>query len=222
MTFGQSLTVETLREMFRHLQAWHSLYEAEGIDVLTGPDGEEWSLWDIDVLYEMSQHYLSVRQRQAIKLCLYENLSEARAARSMGTDESNPVTMYASSGLETLVHLYRVGMLPSTKQFRREKAKVNLRSKAVAPAWSYDWADTLADIIEETYVKPRPLSNRSANRSASVPKSEPQMPVLVRTVVSVTRAPSDEGASYYQAEEWADYLDHQYSNGKGNGASAPT
>jgi hypothetical protein len=215
MSLGQSLTVETLREMFRHLQAWHSLYEAEGIDVLTGPDGEEWALWDIDILYEMSQHYLSVRQRQAIKLCLYENLSEARAARAMGTDESNPVTMYASSGLETLVHLYRVGMLPSAQQFRREKAKVNLRSKAVAPPWAYDLADTLADIIEENYVKPRP-------RSASIPRTEPQAPVLVRTVISVVPAPSDEGASYYEAEGWADYLDHQYSNGKGNGASPPT
>jgi hypothetical protein len=202
MTFGQSLTVETLREMFRHLQAWHSLYEAEGIDVLTGPDGEEWSLWDIDILYEMSQHYLSVRQRQAIKLCLYENLSEARAARAMGTDESNPVTMYASSGLETLVHLYRVGMLPSTRQFRRERAKANQRSKAPAPAWAYDMSEALADIIEETYVKPRPR-------------------LMVAVNMVATPSPSDEGASYYQAEEWADYLDHQYSNG-GDGASAPT
>jgi hypothetical protein len=218
MTFGQSLTVETLREMFRHLQAWHSLYEAEGIDVLTGPDGEEWSLWDIDILYEMSQHYLSVRQRQAIRLCLYENLSEARAARAMGTDESNPVTMYASSGLETLVHLYRVGMLPSVQQFRRERAKVNLRSKVMAPPWSYDWADTLADIIEETYVKPRPASSRSTSGS----KNEPQGPSLVKTVISVTPAPSEEGAFYYEAEEWADYLDHRYSNGKGNYASPPT
>lgn len=201
MTFGQSLTVETLREMFRHLQAWHSLYEAEGIDVLSGPDGEEWSLWDIDVLYEMSQHYLSVRQRQAIKLCLYENLSEARAARAMGTDESNPVTMYASSGLETLVHLYRVGMLPSVSQFRRERAKANLRSKAPVPAWTYDYVEALADVIEETYIKPRGLVQTTINFIAA-------------------QAPSDEGASYYQAEEWADYLDHQY--GGGNGAGAPT
>lgn len=200
MTFGQSLTVEILREMFRHLQAWHSLYEAEGIDVLTGPDGEEWSLWDIDNLYEMSQYYLSVRQRQAIKLCLYENLSEARAARAMGTDESNPVTMYASSGLETLVHLYRVGMLPSVQQFRREKAKANMRTKAVVPTWTYEWAEALADVIEETYIKPRSNGHMQ---------------------VAVVLAPSDEGVSYYQAEEWADYLDHQYANG-GNGASAPT
>jgi hypothetical protein len=206
---GQNLTVEILRELIRHLQAWHSLYEAEGIDVLTGPDGEEWSLWDIDILYEMSQHYLSVRQRQAIKLCLYENLSEARAARAMGTDESNPVTMYASSGLESLVHLYRVGMLPSTRQFRRERAKANLRNKTTMPTWSYDWTDTLADIIEETYVKPRTVTI--------------QVPPLVKTVViAVAPAPSEEGASYYQAEEWADYLDHQYSNGKDNCASPPT
>jgi hypothetical protein len=205
MSLGQSLTVETLREMFRHLQAWHSLYEAEGIDLIRGPDGEEWSLWDIDILYEMSQHYLSVRQRQAIKLCLYENLSEARAARSMGTDESNPVTMYASSGLETLVHLYRVGMLPSTQQFRRERAKANGRNKVPVPAWTYDWAETLADIVEENYVKPRSI---------------PPVQVTKTELIIVAQAPSDEGASYYQAEEWADYLDAQYSGG--NGASAPT
>jgi hypothetical protein len=194
--------------MFRHLQAWHSLYEAEGTDVLTGPDGEEWSLWDIDILYEMSQHYLSVRQRQAIKLCLYENLSEARAARAMGTDESNPVTMYASSGLETLVHLYRVGMLPSVQQFRREQAKANNRNRAPVPVWTYDWAETLADVIEETYVNKR-------SRAQVV-----QMSPLVQATVVVT-SPSSEGDFYYQAEEWADYLDTQYSNG-GNGASPPT
>ena len=203
MTLGHSLTVEVLREFFRHLQAWHSLYEAEGVDVLSGPDGEEWSLWDIDVLYEMSQHYLSVRQRQAIRLCLYENLSEARAAKAMGTDESNPVTMYASSGLETLVHQYRVGMLPSVRQFRRERAKANMRNRAAVPAWTYDWAEAIADSIEETYVKPRPK-------------------IIATVTVVVIPAPSEEGASYYQAEEWADYLDHEYSNGKENGASPPT
>lgn len=214
MIFGQSLTVEILREMFRHLQAWHSLYEAEGIDVLSGPDGEEWSLWDIDILYEMSQYYLSVRQRQAIKLCLYDNFSEARAARSMGTDESNPVTMYASSGLETLIHLYRVGMLPSVRQFRREKAKANFRNKSAVPALgnAYDWAESLADIIEETYVKARPGPKTNGHQAS------PQMKSAV--IVSAAPAPSEEGASYYQAEEWADYLDNQYSGG--NGASAPT
>jgi hypothetical protein len=210
VTLGQNLTVETLREMFRHLQAWHSLYEAEGIDVLTGPDGEEWSLWDIDILYEMSQHYLSVRQRQAIKLCLYENLSEARAARAMGTDESNPVTMYASSGLETLVHQYRVGMLPSTQQFRRERAKANNRNRAPVPAWNYDWAEALADVIEETYLKKRP-------EVQVVP-----MPSLAPAAVVVTQSPSVEGGFYYQSEEWADYLDTQYSTNGGNGASPPT
>jgi hypothetical protein len=212
MIFGQSLTVETLREMFRHLQAWHSLYEAEGIDVLTGPDGEEWSLWDIDILYEMSQYYLSVRQRQAIKLCLYDNFSEARAARSMGTDESNPVTMYASSGLETLVHLYRVGMLPSVSQFRREKAKASFRNKQAVPApdWAYEWADTVADIIEETYVKPRPRTNGH--------QGPPQVKTTV--IISAVPTPSDEGDFYYQAEEWADYLDNKYSGG--NSASPPT
>jgi hypothetical protein len=204
--------------MFRHLQAWHSLYEAEGIDVLTGPDGEEWSLWDIDILYEMSQHYLSVRQRQAIKLCLYDNFSEARAARSMGTDESNPVTMYASSGLETLVHLYRVGMLPSVRQFRQERAKANFRNKQVVPApdWAYEWADTVADIIEETYV--RNQSDPKTNGHQVTPSI--QSGVIVTEKASAAPSPSEEGDFYYQAEEWADYLDNQYSGG--NGASAPT
>jgi hypothetical protein len=197
MTSSQGLTVELLRELIRHLQAWHSLYEAEGTDVLTSPEGEEWSLWDIDILYEMSQYYLSARQRQAIRFCLYENLSEARAARAMGTDESIPVAMYASSGLETLVHLYRVGMLPSVKQFRREKAKADARTKVVVPAWT-EWADVLADVIEETYVK----------KAVPVP-----VPVVVVE------------QDYYQAEQWADYLEAQYSNSSlngGNGARPPT
>lgn len=203
MAVSQNLTVETLREVFRNLQAWHSLYEAEGVDVLNGPDGEQWSLWDMDALYEMSQYYLSVRQRQAIRLCLYENLSEVRAARSMGTDEANPVTMYASSGLETLVHLYRVGMLPSVNDFRREVAKSLSRSKKPLPAstgWMYDWGEDMADIMEKTY-------------SGRAPVSRPDVNITVTTLTVAPPVLLDEGVSYDQAEAWADYLDNQYSNG---------
>lgn len=120
---SDELSVEVLREMFRSLQAWRSLYEAEGVDILCGPDGTEWALWDIELLYEMSQDLLSSRQKQAIRYCLYENLSEAKAAAKMGADESNPVTMYASSGLEVLVHLSHIGMLPNSHEFRMDQAK---------------------------------------------------------------------------------------------------
>jgi hypothetical protein len=211
LIINQSLTVETLREIFRNLQAWHSLYEAEGVDVLHAPDGEEWSLWDMDALYEMSQYYLSVRQRQAIRLCLYENLSEVRAARSMGTDEANPVTMYASSGLETLVHLYRVGMLPSVNDFRREQAKASARSKKPLPAstgWMYDWNENMADLIEQTY----------SGRAGPVTTPAPQ-PVITVTTSVASSVPSDEGASYDQVEAWADYLDKQFSNGGSHAGS---
>jgi hypothetical protein len=211
---SQALTVEILRECFRNLQAWHSLYEAEGIDLLTS-DGEEWSMWDMDTLYEMSQYYLSVRQRQAIKLCLYENLSEIQAARSMGTDEANPVTMYASSGLETLVHLYRVGMLPSVKEFRREQAKASLRSKAPIPAstgWMYDWNEDMADIIEQTYSK-------SPVGPVVISAPHPDVQLTVMNGTPVSPVPVDEETFYYQAEAWADYLDNQFSNG-GNHADS--
>ena len=108
----------TLRELFRHLQAFRALYETEGIDTVQGPDGEEYVIWDIEYLLEQTG-CLPPRQRQAIHLCLIENRKEKDAAVIMGVSPTNPVAMYATSGLEKLVALVEQGSFP---RFREEAA----------------------------------------------------------------------------------------------------
>lgn len=104
------LTVSVLRELFRNIQQFRALYEAEGIDEITAPDGEVYSLFDVEYLYGQI-HRLPLRQRQAIELCLVQNIREAEAAVMMGVSVTNPVAMYATSGLEKLVALVDAGCL---------------------------------------------------------------------------------------------------------------
>jgi hypothetical protein len=112
------LTVGVLRELFRNLAAWRATFEAEGIDTLTSPEGDIFCLWDIEYLY--SQIYrLSPRQREAIQLCLVDNVKEVDAARLMGVSETNPVAMYATLGLKKLLDLIDKGEL---SRYRPENA----------------------------------------------------------------------------------------------------
>lgn len=104
----ERLSVGLLRELFRHLQAFRSLFEAEGVDTLTGPDGQQWSLWDLEDLYREAEG-LPCRQKEAIDLCLIANVRERDAAVMMGVSPTNPVAMYATSGLEKLVDLVNSG-----------------------------------------------------------------------------------------------------------------
>lgn len=106
--------MSTLRELFRNLQAWRALYEAEALDSITGPDGEGWSLWDVEYLYRQLP-VLPLRQRQAIELCLVQNVKEADAAVLMGVSVTNPVAMYATEGLKKLIAMIQAGAFP---QFR--------------------------------------------------------------------------------------------------------
>ena len=99
------LTVAVLRELFRNLQVFRILYEQDGIDVLNGPEGEQYSLWDIEALLARASE-LPPRQREAIELCLIENMRERDAAVKMGVSETNPVASYATVGLEKLVKVY--------------------------------------------------------------------------------------------------------------------
>lgn len=86
------------------------LYETEGIDTILGPDGTEYHLRDIEYLYACRKH-LSPRQRQAIELCLYEQVKERDASVAMGIQESNPVAMYATNGLKKIVEMADAGLL---------------------------------------------------------------------------------------------------------------
>jgi DNA-directed RNA polymerase specialized sigma24 family protein len=105
------LDVTTLRELFRNYAAFVALYETEGIDTIVAPNGSEWCLHDLT--YLISQlHRLSPRQRQAISLCLLQNVKEKDAAVMMGVSETNPVAMYATLGLRKLIELINAGVLP--------------------------------------------------------------------------------------------------------------
>lgn len=97
------MTVGLLRELFRHLQAFRALHEAEGITVLRY-GAEEYALQDIEYLYEQTK-VLPFRQRQAIQLCLIENRREVDAAVIMGVSRTNPVASYASAGIKKLLEL---------------------------------------------------------------------------------------------------------------------
>ena len=96
--------VQTLRNLFRNLHAFKAVYETDGVSQITDPEGVVWVLWDLEELYRVAvkTDILPVRQRQAIEMFLVLNMSEADVAQVMGIRASNPIGMYATSGL---VHL---------------------------------------------------------------------------------------------------------------------
>lgn len=107
--------VNQLRMIFRNLHAFRSEYEASGLQEITGPDGVTWSLWDLEKLYNVAvkTNLLPLRQRQSIELFLVLNLPESEVAIRMGILPSNPVGMYASSGLVKLLREMDTGNIPS-------------------------------------------------------------------------------------------------------------
>ncbi|MFJ4902809.1 RNA polymerase sigma factor [Streptomyces sp. NPDC088727] len=119
-----TIPVRTLRELFRHLQSWNSLYEVEGKDIIAGPDGTEYCIHDIARLYlaaihgrgEKGKHLLSPRQREAIQLFLIENRPEREVARIMGVSEDNPVASYATQGLVRINELIEAGVISGNGQ----------------------------------------------------------------------------------------------------------
>jgi hypothetical protein len=113
---------KTLRELFRHLQAFQSLFETEGIDTITGPDGVAYNLFDLLKLYQCRQ-YLSSRQRQAIELFLFCDMREKDVAAEMGVSPVNPVAIYATQGLKRLVVIYNSGFINPGGDGGSEEAK---------------------------------------------------------------------------------------------------
>lgn len=100
-----------LRELFRQIQQWKSLYESEGIDCITAPSGEEISLWDLLYLYEQLPK-LPRRQHQAIEMYLVQNMRETDAAVAMGLSPTNPIGIYATVGLGKLIAMIDNDELP--------------------------------------------------------------------------------------------------------------
>lgn len=117
--------VNSLRLLFRSLLAFRSYYESDGISEIVAPNGVRWVLFDLEYLYKIAMRRptgkkevdrrrptLPLRQQQAIELFLVLNLPEKEAAIRMGLSPSNPVGMYATSGLTRLLRLMDTGYLP--------------------------------------------------------------------------------------------------------------
>lgn len=112
--------MRTLRELFRSLQLFRAAYEADGVDQIIDPDGIAWNIWDLEYLYQQLPS-LPERQYQAIELCLIQNMKEADAAVSMGVSVTNPVAMYATSGLTNLIARINAGEFPKFRWDDREQ-----------------------------------------------------------------------------------------------------
>jgi len=97
--------IQTLRNIFRNLHAFRAVYEESGVSEIVDPDGIAWSLWDLETLYKIAvnTNLLPLRQRQAIELFLVLNMPEDRVAEVMQIKVSNPVGMYATSGITHLL-----------------------------------------------------------------------------------------------------------------------
>lgn len=109
------MDVDTLRALFRNLQAFQSLREERGVTEITSPEGETYSIFDIEYLYE-SRSLLSPRQRQAIEWFLYENIRERDVAQRMGVSVTNPIAIYATQGLNRICQMIAAGELPKYRE----------------------------------------------------------------------------------------------------------
>lgn len=104
--------VSVHRELIRNLQQWRALYEAMEVpDILVAANGLSYALWDVEVFYQQ-RTACPDRQRESIRYCLYENMKERDAAVRMGISASNPVSVYATIGLTTMLLKASQGELP--------------------------------------------------------------------------------------------------------------
>jgi hypothetical protein len=98
--------------LIRNLQQWLSLFESMEIpDTLVAPDGHEYSLWDVQRFYEQ-RAVCPDRMQQSIQYCYFENMKEKDAAVRMGISASNPVSVYGTIGLTTMLTKASTGELP--------------------------------------------------------------------------------------------------------------
>lgn len=96
-------TVQVHKELLRNLRHWRSLFEAGEVgDILSGGDGQEYALWDIQRFAE-SRVLLAERQSVAIELFLLDNLTEKESAIQMGIKPSSPVAIYVTVGVSRLL-----------------------------------------------------------------------------------------------------------------------
>lgn len=115
--------ISELRSLFKYLQEFRSVFEETGMDEISTPFGNTWSLWDLEYLYRQCSR-LTLRQQQAITLCLIHGMKEKDAAKAMGVSETNPVMMYATLGLRRLLDLIEYGELDLFRQGLESEAEV--------------------------------------------------------------------------------------------------
>jgi hypothetical protein len=119
--------ISELRELFKNLLLFRSIFRESGVEEFSSPAGNTWSIWDLEYLYRQCDR-LTLRQRQAITLCLVHNMRESDGAEAMGLKDSNPVMMYATLGLRRLLDLVESGELD---RFRADDHPTDLRRKQV-------------------------------------------------------------------------------------------
>lgn len=91
-----------LIKLIRNLQFFYSLYVNDGIDTLTGPDGDLYSIFDLMDLYEKRKALLSPQRAKAIEFVFFKDMTERDAALAMGLAPGAPVSSYASQGAKIL------------------------------------------------------------------------------------------------------------------------
>ncbi len=101
------------RELIRNLQHWRSLYEAMEVPdtLVSAENGQSYSLWDVQIFYAQ-RTIVPARMQQSIQYYLFENLKESDAALRMGIAPTNPVGVYATIGLTTMLSRAVKGELP--------------------------------------------------------------------------------------------------------------
>jgi len=103
--------VDVHRELLRNLQEWKTLYEVRevGDELVCG--NRAFTLWDAIRFYD-SRESLPTRQKESLQFCLYENMKERDAAVRMGISPSNPVSIYATIGITSLLTMASHGEIP--------------------------------------------------------------------------------------------------------------
>jgi hypothetical protein len=88
--------------MLRNLQFFYALYISDGIDAITGPDGDIYSIFDLMDLFGKRAVLLTPQRAKAVELVFYRDMTEREAALAMGLAPNAPVSAYASQGARQL------------------------------------------------------------------------------------------------------------------------
>ena len=97
---------------------FRAVHEEYGIDEVCDLRGFCISIHDLEYLYVQVPRVLTGRQAQAIEYFLVQNITEREVAVMMGLSPTNPIAMYATSGIKNLVAMIDDGVFPRLKPER--------------------------------------------------------------------------------------------------------